>query len=52
MRKIVLVVLAALFAATSVAVISVPVSAKDAPGKCGTLKYFSKKDKKCVSAVK
>jgi len=26
--------------------------AKDQPGKCGTLKYFSKKTKKCVSAVR
>ena len=52
MRKIALVVLATVFAASSFAVISMSASAKDQPGKCGTLKYFSKKDKKCVSAVK
>lgn len=25
---------------------------KDAPGRCGTLNYYDKKKKKCVSAVK
>lgn len=25
---------------------------KDRPGKCGTMKYYSKKTKKCVSAVR
>jgi hypothetical protein len=52
MRKIALLALMAAFAASSFAIISAPASAKDQPGKCGTLKYFSKKDKKCVSAVK
>jgi hypothetical protein len=52
MRKIALVVLMSLFAASSFTVVSMSALAKDAPGKCGTLKYFDKKSKKCVSAVK
>jgi hypothetical protein len=61
MRKIALVVLMALFAASSLTAASVPAFAdkssksakkKDRPGQCGTLNYYDKKQKKCVSAVK
>jgi hypothetical protein len=59
MRKIVLLGLIALFAASSLAVSSLTVGStpayaakkKDAPGRCGTLNYYSKKEKKCVSAA-
>ncbi|HXF53996.1 MAG TPA: hypothetical protein VNK52_07720 [Hyphomicrobiaceae bacterium] len=61
MRRIALVAMMAVFAATSFGVTSFVVGStpayaakkkKDAPGKCGTLNYYDKKKKKCVSAVK
>lgn len=31
---------------------AIEASAKDKPGYCGTMKYFDKKAKKCVSSTK
>jgi hypothetical protein len=41
---------AALIATVSVAATTATIAvAKDAPGKCGAMKYFDKKSKKCAS---
>ncbi len=49
MKKLALALIAAAF---TTAALSAPVLAakkKDAPGKCGTMKFYDKKKKACVS---
>lgn len=49
MKKVALALMTAAFAASA---LSAPVFAakkKDAPGKCGTMKFFDKKKKACAS---
>lgn len=49
MKKIVLAVITAAFAAGALGGPVMAAKKKDAPGKCGTLKYFDKKSKSCKS---
>ncbi len=49
MKKLVLAVIVSAFAATSMSGAVLAAKKKDAPGKCGTMKYFDKKSKACKS---
>ena len=47
MKKLALAVMMSAFAVTSMSGTVLAAKKKDAPGKCGTLKFFDKKTKAC-----
>lgn len=49
MKKIALALMVAGFAAATLSAPVLAAKKKDAPGKCGTMKYFDKKSKSCKS---